>query len=64
MLRYHCRHLGTEEEKKKKKKDRLGNTAPARLGKRLPNALMNLTCSPKYVRHFITREAYYLGIAT
>lgn len=60
MLRYQCRHLGTGEVKKKK----LGNTAPARLGKRLPNALMNLTCSPKYVRHFITQEAYYLGIAT
>lgn len=57
--------LQTLRHRAGKKERELGNTAAAaRLGKRLPNALMNLTCSAKYVRRFITSEAYYLEIAT
>lgn len=57
------RHRGGGK-KREEEEAGLGNTAPTRLGKSLPNALMNLTCSLKYVSQFITQEAYYLEIAT
>lgn len=66
VLRYHCRHLGTEEEekKKKKKKERLGNAAATKIGKETPKRSNELDLLGEICQTLYHTRSILSGIAT
>lgn len=60
VLRYHCRHLGTDEEEKK----RLGNGAAAKIGKETPKRSNELDLLGEICQTLYHTRSILSGIAT